>query len=61
MLGQVQEHMHLMEEELEFGMHRGREERKEVPIVLLCVDYCESVSHIVCECPVYCSLRNCYV
>ena len=39
----------------ELGRHRGREGRKEW---LLCVDECESVSHVLWDCPVYNTLRN---
>ena len=39
----------------ELGRHRGREGRKEC---LLCDDECESVSHILWDCPVYNTLRN---
>ena len=36
------------------GRHRGREGMKES---LLCDDECESVSHVLWECPAYSSLR----
>ena len=39
----------------ELGRHRGREGRKEF---LLCDDECESVSHVLWDCPVYNTLRN---
>ena len=39
----------------ELGRHRGREGRKEC---LLCDDECESVSHVLWDCPVYNTLRN---
>ena len=39
----------------ELGRHRGREGRKEC---LLCDDECESVSHVLWDCPVYDTLRN---
>ena len=39
----------------ELGRHRGREGRKEC---LLCDDECESVSHVLWDCPVYNILRN---
>ena len=44
---------HSLNEEL--GRHRGREGRKEC---LLCDDECESVSHVLWDCPVYNTLRN---
>ena len=44
---------HGLNEELD--RHRGREGRKEC---LLCVDECESVSHVLWDCPVYNTLRN---
>ena len=34
----------------ELGRHRGREGKKEC---LLCDDECESVSHVLWECPAY--------
>ena len=37
------------------GRHRGREGMKEC---LLCDDECESVSHVLWECPAYSSLRS---
>ena len=37
------------------GRHRGREGIKEC---LLCDDECESVSHVLWECPAYSSLRS---
>ena len=39
----------------ELGRHRGREGREEC---LLCDDECESVSHVLWDCPVYNTLRN---
>ena len=39
----------------ELGRHRGREGRKEC---LLCDDECESISHVLWDCPVYNTLRN---
>ena len=36
-------------------MHRGRERRKEC---LLCDNECESISHVLWDCPVYSTLRN---
>ena len=39
----------------ELGRHRGREGMKEC---LLCDDECESVSHVLWECPAYSSLRS---
>ena len=42
----------------ELGRHRGREGRKEC---LLCDDECESVSHVLWDCPVYNTLRNDFV
>ena len=39
----------------ELGRHRRREGRKEC---LLCDDECESVSHVLWDCPVYNTLRN---
>ena len=39
----------------ELGRHRGREGRK---ACLLCVNDCESVSHVLWDCPVYNPLRN---
>ena len=39
----------------ELGRHRGREGRKEC---LLCDDECESISHVLWDCPVYSTLRN---
>ena len=39
----------------ELGRHRGRQGRKEC---LLCDDECESVSHVLWDCPVYNTLRN---
>ena len=39
----------------ELGRHRGREGRKEC---LLCDDECESVSHVLWDCPVCNTLRN---
>ena len=44
---------HCLSEEL--GRHREREGRKEF---LLCNDECESVSHVLWDCPVYSTLRN---
>ena len=38
----------------ELGRHRGREGRKECS---LCGDECESVSHVLWECPAYSSVR----
>ena len=39
----------------ELGRRRGREGRREC---LLCDDECESVSHVLWDCPVYNTLRN---
>ena len=39
----------------ELGRHRGREGRKEC---LFCDDECESVGHVLWDCPVYNTLRN---
>ena len=39
----------------ELSRHRGRKGRKEC---LLCDDECESVSHVLWDCPVYSTLRN---
>ena len=39
----------------ELGQHRGREGMKEC---LLCDNECESVSHVLWECPAYSSLRD---
>ena len=39
----------------ELGRHREREGRKEC---LLCDDECESVSHVLWDCPVYNALGN---
>ena len=39
----------------ELGRHRGREGMKEC---LLCDNECESVSHVLWECPAYSSLRD---
>ena len=45
--------IHGLNEEL--GRHRGREGRNEC---LLCDDECESVSHVLWDCPVYNTVRN---
>ena len=44
--------MHGLNEEL--GRHRGRDGRKEC---LLCDAECESVSHVLWDCPAYTSIR----
>ena len=44
---------HRLNEEL--GRHRQREGRKECT---LCDDQCESVSHVLWDCPVCCTLRK---
>ena len=42
----------------ELGRHRGRESRKEC---LLCDAECESVSHVLWDCPAYASIRNAFM
>ena len=42
----------------ELGRHRGREGRKEC---LLCDAECESVSHVLWDCPAYASIRSALV
>ena len=42
----------------ELGGHRGREGRKEY---LLCDAECESVSHVLWDCPAYTSIRNAFM
>ena len=42
----------------ELGRHRGREGRKEC---LLCDAECESVSHVLWDCPVYASIRSAFM
>ena len=41
----------------ELGRHRGREGRKEC---LLCDAECESVSHVLWDCPAYASMLSCW-
>ena len=48
--------MHGLNEEL--GRHREREGRKEF---LLCVAECESVSHVLLDCPAYASIRSAFM
>ena len=48
--------MHGLNEEL--GRHRGREGRKEC---LLCDAECESVSHVLWDCPAYASIRSAFM
>ena len=48
--------MHGLNEEL--GRHRGREGRKEC---LLCDAECESVSHVLWDCPAYVSIRSAFM
>ena len=48
--------MHGLNEEL--GRHRGREGRKEC---LLCDAECESVSHVLWDCPPYASVRSAFM
>ena len=40
------------------GRHRGREGRKEF---LLCDAECESVSHVLWDCPAYASIRSAFM
>ena len=42
----------------ELGRHRGREGRKEC---LLCDAECESVSHVLWDCPAYASIRSAFM
>ena len=42
----------------ELGRHRGREGRKEC---LLCDAECESVSHVLWDCPAYVSIRSAFM
>ena len=42
----------------ELGRHRGREGRKEC---LLCDADCESVSHVLWDCPAYASIRSAFM
>ena len=42
----------------EMGRHRGREGRKEC---LLCDAECESVSHVLWDCPAYVSIRSAFM
>ena len=42
----------------ELGRHRGREGRKEC---LLCDAECESVSHVLLDCPAYVSIRSAFM
>ena len=42
----------------ELGRHRGREGRKEC---LLCDAECESVSHVLWNCPAYASIRSAFM
>ena len=42
----------------ELGRHRGREGRKEC---LLCDVECESVSHVLWDCPAYASIRSAFM
>ena len=42
----------------ELGRHRGREGRKEC---LLCDADCESVSHVLWDCPAYASIRSAFI
>ena len=48
--------MHGLNEE--FGRHRGRKGRKEC---LLCDEECESVNHVLWDCPAYASIRSAFV
>ena len=41
----------------ELGRHRGREGRKEC---LLCDAECESVSHVLWDCPAYVEVPSCW-
>ena len=47
---------HRLNEEL--GRHRGREGRKECA---LCDAECESVSHVLWDCPAYASIRSAFM
>ena len=47
-----------MDSNEELGRHRGREGRKEC---LLCDAECESVSHVLWDCPVYASIRSAFM
>ena len=42
----------------ELGRHRGREGRKEC---LLCDAKCESISHVLWDCPAYASIRSAFM
>ena len=42
----------------ELGRHKGREGRKEC---LLCDAECESISHVLWDCPAYASIRSAFM